>query len=123
MAVELTLEQLKDMARSHWKKHLPNLYRTLKKSGELEKRVEDAAKFTLKAFESDKKRLQENGLKPQQASEVAWELIREEWILVRSEEQDRAFGQEDSEQNEKMLELLKSKNPPRRIRMPETSEK
>jgi hypothetical protein len=85
MAIELTLEQLKELARSHWKKHLPRFYRNLEKAGDLEKRVENAASFTLQAFEVEKKRLQENGLAPQQASEVAWELVREEWILLRSD--------------------------------------
>jgi hypothetical protein len=122
MAIELTLEQLKDLARSHWKKHLPKLNRNLKKSGELEKRVENAAKFTLDAFSLEKERLVKNGLNPNQASEVAWELVREEWILLRSEEHERVFGHHESEPNEEMLELLRSKNPPRRIRMPETSE-
>jgi hypothetical protein len=48
--VELTLEELKDLARSHWKEHRPRLYRNLEKSGELEKSVEEAARFTLDTF-------------------------------------------------------------------------
>lgn len=82
MAVELNLDQLKDLARSHWKKHLPKFYKNLEKSGELEKRLENAATFTLQAFEVEKKRPQENSLAPQQASEVAWEMVREEWIFL-----------------------------------------
>ncbi len=93
MAVELTLEQLKELARSHWKRHLPKFYQNLKKSGDLEKRVENAAKFTLNAFNLEKEKLLKKGWKPQEASEVAWELVREEWILLRSEEQERVFGQ------------------------------
>jgi hypothetical protein len=31
MAMELTLEQLKEVARSHWKKHLPNFYLNLRR--------------------------------------------------------------------------------------------
>jgi hypothetical protein len=62
MAVELTFEQLKDLARSHWKKHLPKFYRNLKKSGELERRVENAARFTLDAFNLEKARLEKKGV-------------------------------------------------------------
>lgn len=40
MAVELTLEQLKELTRTHWKKHLPKFYRNLEKAGDLERRYE-----------------------------------------------------------------------------------
>jgi hypothetical protein len=93
LAIELNLEQLKELARSHWKKHLPKFYRNLKKSGELEKRLENAAKFTLDAFNLEKEKLLKKGWRPQEASEAAWELVREEWVLLRSEEQERIFGQ------------------------------
>ena len=92
MAVELTLEQLQDLARSHWKEHRPKLYRTLKKSGELEKKIENAARLTLDAFNLEKGRLEKTGMSPSQASEIAWELVREEWILLRSEEHEKVFG-------------------------------
>jgi hypothetical protein len=92
MAVELTLEWLKDLARSHWKEHRPRLYRNLKKSGELEKRVENAARLTLDAFNLGKDRLEKTGMSASQASEIAWELVREEWILLRSAEHERVFG-------------------------------
>jgi len=102
MAVELNLEQLKDLARSHWKKHLPNFYRNLEKSGELEKRVENVAKFTLDAFNLEKEKLLKKGWRPQEASEVAWEMVREEWVLLRSEEQEKEFGPK-SEADEELL--------------------
>ena len=82
--VELILEELKDLARSHWKEHRAKLYRNFKKSGELEERIENAARFTLNAFNVEKERLEKKGFDPNQASEIAWELVREEWILVRS---------------------------------------
>ena len=82
--VELTLEELQDLARSHWKQHRPKLYRSLKRSGTLEERAENAARFTLDAFSLEKGRLEKTGLTPNQASDIAWELVREEWILLRS---------------------------------------
>jgi hypothetical protein len=85
MTTEFTLEQLKDLARSHWKRHLPKYYRNLKKSGELEKRIENAAKFTLDAFNLERGRLMERGIGIEQANMVAWELVREMWILLPSE--------------------------------------
>jgi hypothetical protein len=92
MTVELTLERLKDLARCHWKEHRPKLYWNLKKSGELEQRVENAAMLTLNAFILEKDRLENTGMNPSQASEIAWELVREEWILLRSEEHEKVFG-------------------------------
>jgi hypothetical protein len=92
MTVELTLERLKDLARSHWKEHRPKLYRNLKKSGKLEQRVENAARLTLDAFNLEKDRLEKTGMIPSQASEIAWELVREEWIFLRSEEHEKVFG-------------------------------
>lgn len=84
---DLNLGLLKEEARSHWKRHLPKYYRNLKKSGELEKRLENAAKFTLDAFNVERGRLMEKGWDAEQANMVAWELVREEWILLRSEDQ------------------------------------
>ena len=92
MAVELTLEQLKYLARSRWKEHRPRFYRNLKKSGELEQRVENAARLTLNAFNLEKKRLEKAGMSASQASEISWEQVREEWILLRSEEHEKVFG-------------------------------
>ena len=92
MTVELTLEQLKDLARSHWKEHRSKLYRNLKKSGELEQRAENAARLTLDAFNLEKDRLVKIGMSPIQASEIGWGLVREEWVLLRSEEHEKVFG-------------------------------
>ncbi len=92
MTAELTLERLKDLARCHWKEHRPKLYRSLKKSGELEERVENAARLTLDAFTLEKDRLEKTGMNPSQAIEIAWELVSEEWILLRSEEHEKVFG-------------------------------
>ena len=81
--VELTLEELKDLARSHWKEHRPRLYRNLEKSGKLEKSVEDAAHSTLEAFNLKKGYLERAGLGLNLASEIAWNLVKNEWPLVR----------------------------------------
>ena len=72
--MDLTLEQLKDLARSHWKRHRPKYYQNLKDSGELDKRVEKAARFTLNAFNLEKGRLEKKGYNSNQASEV-WGLL------------------------------------------------
>lgn len=91
---ELNVDQLKELAKAHWKKHRPKLYRNLKKSGELEKRAENAAKFTLNAFNLEKEKLLKKGWRPQEAGQTAWELVREEWILLPSEEWEREFRKE-----------------------------
>ena len=80
--------------------------------------MENAAKFTLDAFSLEKEKLLKKGWRNQEASEVAWELVREEWILLRSEDQEREFGPK-SASNETLLSLLNSETPPRRVRISE----
>ena len=78
--------ELKELGREHWKKFRPKHYRSLKKSGYLEEAVANAAKFTLEAYLVEKGRLSERGFSENQAHQVAWELVREEWLLLPDEE-------------------------------------
>jgi len=61
----------------------------LKKSGYLEEALENAAKFTLEAYVVEKWRLLERGFPENQAHQVAWELVREEWLFVPDEEWEK----------------------------------
>jgi cation transport regulator ChaB len=93
----------------------------LEKEGSLEQRLENAANFTLKGYEVEKKRLLERGYQENQAHEVAWELVREEWLLLPDQDQ-KDYGKAKENANPDLMQLLGSKNPPRRVKMPETSE-
>jgi hypothetical protein len=118
---DMNLKELKELAREHWKKHRPSLFRALEKEGSLEQRLENAANFTLKGYEVEKKRLLERGYQENQAHEVAWELVREEWLLLPDQDQ-KDYGKAKENANPDLMQLLGSKNPPRRVKMPETSE-
>ena len=111
MAVEVNLEQLKSLGMSHWKKHLPKLYKNLKASGKLEGLVASAARRTLEAFEQMKKQLIERGWEPGQASESAWEQVREEWLLLPSEKQ-KGYGERDPDLTQEFFDL--AANPTKR---------
>jgi hypothetical protein len=93
----------------------------LENEGSLEQRLENAAKFTLEAFQVEKKRLKERGFPENQANEVAWELVREEWVLLPDQDQPE-YGKAKEKAAPDLMNLLGSKNPPRKVRMPETSE-
>jgi hypothetical protein len=66
------------LAREHWQEHRPNLYAHLSQTGQLEKMIETAARQTLEAMEH----LISRGTTPLEA----WQLMREEWLLVPGEE-------------------------------------
>ncbi|MBE7556688.1 MAG: hypothetical protein HS126_37030 [Anaerolineales bacterium] len=66
------------LAREHWQEHRPTLYAHLAQTGQLEVMIETAARQTLEAME----RLISRGTTPLEA----WQLMREEWLLVPEEE-------------------------------------
>jgi len=70
------------------------MYRELKKNGKLENVLENAVRNTLEAMERVKAQLVENGYTPEQAHRTAWELLREEWILLPSEEDMPDLGED-----------------------------
>jgi hypothetical protein len=61
----------------------------LERSGYLEKHLEAASKNTIAAYQTTKAQLIEKGWNPNQAHWSAWELVREEWILLPDEEWER----------------------------------
>jgi len=66
------------LAREHWQEHRPNLYTYLAQMGQLEAMIETAARQTLEAMEL----LISRGTTLLEA----WQLMREEWLLVPREE-------------------------------------
>src|SRR5207249_3223626 len=65
-------------AKEHWKQFRPKMYQELLKSGELDRRAQEAAENTLEA----RGRLIQQGMKPNEA----WEAVRENWVFLPSEE-------------------------------------
>jgi hypothetical protein len=84
--------ELIELGREHWKKIRPKHYQALKKSGYLDEALENAAKFTLEAYATEKRRLLEKGFTENQAHQVAWELAREEWLFLPDEEWEKGIG-------------------------------
>jgi hypothetical protein len=64
--------------KAHWKRHRPKMYPELEKSGHLEQSVYEAQERTSDLMDS----LLAKGLDYQQA----WELAREEWAFLPSED-------------------------------------
>lgn len=74
----LDLEAMVQLAQEHWQEHQPALYARLAQTGQLEAMIETAARQTLEAMEL----LISRGTPPLEA----WQLMREEWLLVPGEE-------------------------------------
>lgn len=71
------VEAMVRLAREHWQEHRPNLCAHLAQTGQLEEMIETAARQTLEVMEC----LISRGTTPLEA----WQLMREEWLLVPGE--------------------------------------
>lgn len=76
------------IARFHWKKYLPAMYKDLLEKGELESAIQEAAESTLKSIQKTKIHLIQNHpeIGEEMALNSAWEVHREEMILLEPEE-------------------------------------
>lgn len=54
-------EELRSLALQHWNKYRPKMYRAMKKSGYLEKALNNAIKNTVEAYQKIKSKLGERG--------------------------------------------------------------
>ena len=73
----MLLQNWKDLARAHWKEHLPNRYAALQKAGKLEASLDQAANQTY----LETSQLEDAGMNPQEA----WEMTREKYLLLPEE--------------------------------------
>jgi hypothetical protein len=83
--------RLENMAIEHWKKYRPKMYRELLKGGKLQERVVKAAQLTEEALED----LLSEGVPYDQA----WELVREMWICLPTEEDVPLLGEDPTLKN------------------------
>ncbi|MDI1471515.1 MAG: hypothetical protein QMD43_08735 [Thermodesulfovibrio sp.] len=107
-----SLEGLKKLADMHWKKYRPKMYQALKKKGELEESINLATKNKWEVMQKIQKQLIEQGYTQQQAEDTAWELMREEWIILPEESSEE---EEESEREIDFMKLLSMDKPPRNI--------
>ncbi len=91
------------LADEHWKKYRPKMYQELKKSGQLQEALENAAKQTLEAELKIMEDLKAKNPAPEDflervkyetwILETAWQMVREEWIILPTEEDDPVLGE------------------------------
>ena len=84
---EESVEGLLEIAREHWWKYKPKTCRELEKAGELERILQQAAEMTHEGIVQLRQDLEKQGYTPDQAFLTAWELMRDEWTIVPSEEE------------------------------------
>ena len=80
------LTQYGMMAEKHWREHCPNLVRELEARGQLQTMLADAERKTKDEMAELRTKFIRQGLTPQQAHDRAWEMVREEYILLPAEE-------------------------------------
>ena len=80
-----TLTQYGRMAEKHWREHRPKMVRELEASGQLQTMLAEAERKTKDEMAELRTRFIKQGLTPQQAHDRAWEMVREEYILLPPE--------------------------------------
>ena len=82
-----TLTQYGMMAEKHWREHRPKMVRQLEASGQLQAMLAEAERKTKDEMAELRTRFIRQGLTPQQAHNRAWEMVREEYILLPPEDE------------------------------------
>jgi hypothetical protein len=80
-----TLTQYGLMAEKHWREHRPKMVRELEVTGQLQTMLAEAERKTKDEMAELRTRFIQEGLTPQQAHDRAWEIVREEYILLPPE--------------------------------------
>lgn len=82
----ITLTQYGLMAEKHWRQFLPKMVRELEAHGRLQEALLEAEEKTKDEMYDLTTRLMAQGLTAQQAHDQAWEMVRQEYILLTPEE-------------------------------------
>jgi hypothetical protein len=80
-----TLTQYGLMAEKHWREHRPKMVRELEAKGQLQTMLAEAERKTKDEMAELRTRFILEGLTPQEAHDRAWEMVREEYILLPPE--------------------------------------
>lgn len=84
---KIYLTQYGLMAERHWREFLPNMVREMEAKGTLMEALFEAQERTIGEMEALTRQFEtEQKLTPQQAHDRAWEMIRENYILLPPEE-------------------------------------
>ena len=82
-----TLTQYGRMAEKHWREFLPKMVQELEAKGQLQEMLQDAEEKTKDEMEEiTRKLISEQDYTPDAAERVAWEMVRERYILPPPEE-------------------------------------
>ena len=73
------------MAEKHWREHCPNLVRELEAKGQLHAMLLEAEEKTKDEMVTLTQQFRDQGMNPQPAHDRAWEMVRENYILLRPE--------------------------------------
>jgi hypothetical protein len=73
------------IAEKHWREHRPKMVRELEARGQLQAMLAEAERKTKDEMAELRTRFIQQGLTPQQAHDRAWEMVREEYILLPPE--------------------------------------
>ncbi len=82
----ITLTQYGLMAEKHWREFLPRMVKGLEAHGRLHEMLLAAEEKTKDDMYDLTTRLMAQGLTAQQAHDQAWEMVRQEYILLPPEE-------------------------------------
>jgi uncharacterized protein YpuA (DUF1002 family) len=75
------------MAEKHWREFLPKRVQELEANGQLQEMLQDAEEKTKDEMEEiTRKLISEQDYTPEDAERVAWEIVRERYILLPPEE-------------------------------------
>ena len=81
-----TLTQYGRLAEKHWREHRPQMVRELEANGELQEMLLEAEVKTKDDMEQITQSLiSQQCYTPEEAERVAWELVRERYILLPPE--------------------------------------
>ena len=79
------LTQYGRMAEKHWREHCPNLVRELEATGQLHTMLLEAEEKTKDEMIELTRQFRNQGMNSQQAHDRAWEMVRENHILLPTE--------------------------------------
>jgi hypothetical protein len=83
----ITLTQYGRMAEKHWREFLPKMVQELEAKGQLHEMLQEAEEKTKDDMEDlTRKLISAQDYTPEAAERVAWEMVRERYILLPPEE-------------------------------------
>jgi hypothetical protein len=83
----ITLTQYGRMAEKHWREFLPTMVQELEAKGQLHEMLQEAEEKTKDDMEDlVPKLISEQDYTPADAERVAWEMVRERYILLPPEQ-------------------------------------